>query len=492
MTLELIGLFTLLAGFLTLRKGPDFGIVAMMIATLLGAAAAVKLPALGGANIQPAHALLPFYCLAVLQTKDGLARSLTALTFPRPGFWLAVFVLYGAITAIFLPRIFEGATEVFSIGQFNSSGRLGIIVSALRPSNSHITQSVYQLGNLALFAAIASHILDNRRTHVVTAILVAGAVNILFAFLDVATYATGTADILSIIRNSNYGILAENSIGGFKRIVGSFTEASSFGGFTTYFFVFSTELWLRGYRMGLTGSISAVSFLLIAFSTSSSTYLGAGIYCAFLFARCLAALLHGSATIRHAVLALSVPVGIGMLLTTIMLIPPVWDAVTGLFESTLLNKLNSQSAVERQSWNVQAMQSFMDTYMLGAGVGSVRTSSFAVALLANVGIFGTLVFVAFVTAMAATIWNASSVSKSDPAAVAAAWACVVALVPAAVAGTSVDLGLIFHALAAVAASIPLANRIKASAVGVQTHWQGLPHGKHVIQSHALSHKWSAA
>ena len=84
MTIELVGIVTLIAGFYILRRGPDVGIVLLFCASLLGAAAAFKLPALGGANIMPAHALLPFYCLAVLRTRGGFGNALSSLSFPRP------------------------------------------------------------------------------------------------------------------------------------------------------------------------------------------------------------------------------------------------------------------------------------------------------------------------------------------------------------------------------------------------------------------------
>jgi len=52
-------------------------------------------------------------------------------------------------------------------------------------------------------------------------------VNLTFAGLDLATYFTGTTEVLSFIRNANYAMLVEDQAAGFKRIVGSFPEASS-------------------------------------------------------------------------------------------------------------------------------------------------------------------------------------------------------------------------------------------------------------------------
>ncbi len=466
MTIELIGIVTLIAGIYILRRGPDVGIVLLFCASLLGAAAAFKLPALGGANIMPAHALLPFYCLAVLRMRGGIGNALASLSFPRPGFWLAAFVVYGAITSTFLPRVFWGSTEVFTIAQFSASGRTGVVVLPLAPSNSHITQTVYLLGDLALFVTVMAHMMLGGRQWVLGAALAAAATNIMFAFLDVATYATGTSELLSVIRNANYGILAELSIGGFKRIVGSFTEASTFGGITTYFFVLCAEFWLRGVRRSTSGPLALLSLVLLVLSTSSSTYLGLGFYLGILLLRCGIRLLKGTATLPEAMIVCLLPVGVSLILFALLLIPSFWSAISNLVDSTLVNKATSQSAVERTSWNTQGMKVFFDTIMLGAGVGSVRTSSYIVALLANVGLPGAMLFGLFFASIAATARQKRE-TRRDPVAVSALWACVTVMVPASVAGSSVDLGLIFHLFAALAASAWVSGTVRLSApIGV--------------------------
>ena len=289
----------------------------------------------------------------------------------------------------------------------------------------------------------------------IAAILCAAIANLCFALIDMVTYATDTAAALGFVRNANYSILAENSIGGFKRIVGSFPEASAFGGITTIFFVFCCELWLGGRGRPMTAVIAFISLIFLILSTSSSTYIGLGAYCGLLIARCGFALVRGVATRRQTLITIAGPAVLLLTLTGLALIPGIWAAFTNLVNATLVTKLASQSAIERTGWNGQGMQTFLDTYMLGAGVGSVRTSSFVVALLANVGVIGTLLFAAFLTAL----YGPGRVGQPnrDPTVDGSLWACATALLLAGVAGTSVDMGLVFFSLAAVGATARLAT-----------------------------------
>ena len=102
--------------------------------------------------------------------------------------------------------------------------------------------------------------------------------NLVFVVLDLVTYATNTTELLSYIRNSKYLVLNEDEVGGLKRIVGSFVEASSFGYSTVGYFAFATSLWLNGFAPRLTLSLSVLSFIALLFSTSSTAYFGLSVY----------------------------------------------------------------------------------------------------------------------------------------------------------------------------------------------------------------------
>ena len=70
--------------------------------------------------------------------------------------------------------------------------------------------------------------------------------------------------------------------------------------------------------------------------------------------------------------------------------PHVFTRVAEFAQATVLSKMQSSSGVERNSWNQQAWSNFRDSYGLGVGLGSARASGFALVLLSNVGLAGTL------------------------------------------------------------------------------------------------------
>src|SRR5260370_32427338 len=78
-------------------------------------------------------------------------------------------------------------------------------------------------------------------------------------------------------------MLDDGAIGNFKRIVGSFPEASPFAYYTVGLFAFCSKLWLARVWSRITGPIALLSLLALTFSTSSSGYAGLLAFVAALF-----------------------------------------------------------------------------------------------------------------------------------------------------------------------------------------------------------------
>jgi hypothetical protein len=127
--------------------------------------------------------------------------------------------------------------------------------------------------------------------------------------------------------------------------------------------------------------------------------------------------------------------------------------VYNLLDATVFNKLSSSSGEERSSWNVQALQVFVDTFGFGAGNGSMRTSSFPLAVIANLGIVGAALFGLF---FASIFWGGKNAGARDSQEgayrLAARSACTAWLITATISGSLTDLGLPFFAFAAIACS----------------------------------------
>lgn len=458
MSIELIGIVTFALGPLVLWYGAGCGLYALVVSTLLGAAAAVKLPALGDASILPANIILLFYLFAVANSAKCRTATLRLATGPNAGYWFSALVIYAVLTAYFLPRAFAGMTEVYSVAR-GADDELGTVVSLLAPRASNLTQSAYYIGDLLCFLAIGAHAAVNGALNVAKAILVAAVVNLAFAGADLITYATGTGEMLDVIRNANYRMLNDGEIGGLKRIVGSFSEASSYGYATLGFFAFALELWLRGIWTWVAGAITALLLATLVVSTSSSTYVALGGYGTLLVARCAYRQFQGRATHRSLAVVVAVPSFVLILVLGLMLVPSVWAAVTALTDATLVNKLSSQSGVERTQWNMQALKTFSDTAFMGAGLGSVRASSFATAVLSNIGIAGVVLVFVFLIALFIPVISDRSESRDAAVHKAGASAAFILLLAACVSGTSVSLTLLFSIFAGVAAA-PQAKRIR--------------------------------
>lgn len=459
MQIEVIGAITVILGLVGWIAGPRFAIPIFVVSTLLSAAAALILTALGGANIQPAHLLLGFLALSAAMSRASLRRAAAALLPPRAGFWLLLTAVYAMLSAVFLPRIFAGATYVFAIARTELGP--AIISMPLGPTSGNITQSVYFLGDLLCFLVFydaASR--PSGMTTAVNAIVAAATINLGFAAVDYATYLAGLGDVLGIIRNANYRMLDDTAVLGFKRIVGSFPEASTFAYFTSGFFAFSTKLWLDGVHPRLTGAVASLSLLLLALATSSTGYAATSGFLALLFVVSLARALFRLVRRSTMVLATVFPLVMAIGLIGLRLDEPLWRTASAIVDASIFDKMSSSSGIERGKWNEQALVNFADTHGLGAGDGSVRTSSFPLAVLGNIGIFGALTYGAFLLSLffgRANGWQHPLPSSCQSA---ARWACLTQLVGASVAGSFIDLGLPFFIFAGIACAGP--ERVSAA------------------------------
>lgn len=449
MTFEWIGLATFVSGCLCLAAGRRVAIPLFLFSTLLGASAAAILTALGGANLPPAHVLLGFLGLLALAPR-WRAQVFASLAWPRPGFWLLLTVIYGVLTAIFMPRLFAGATYVFTFARTDYG--TGLLLLPLAPVSGNVTQTTYFVADLVAYCLIWAFASDERGKILVTQGLIAcGVANIVFAGLDYLTYFTGTADALAFMRNAPYRMLDTAEVIGLKRLVGSFPEASAFAGATLCLFAFVVNLWLDEYPSRIVGPLALLLFAALVASTSTTAYGGAALYLAVVYVASLLRLLVGAVTpTRLAFLAVT-PILLVVAGCAIALHEASADFVADALDKLVLRKGSTASALERASWNTQALVNFVDSYGLGIGIGSARASNVVIAVLANLGVIGAATYATFlVTALTAPLREADPALRVPRE--AAAWSCLALLIAGCLAGTTVDLGLTFFVCTALAAS----------------------------------------
>jgi hypothetical protein len=142
--------------------------------------------------------------------------------------------------------------------------------------------------------------------------------------------------------------------------------------------------------------------------------------------------------------------------------------ILNYFDELLFSKSTSASGIERASWNIYALQNFFDTYGLGVGLGTARTSSFAMALLGTVGLPGTIFYLLF----AAAVWaHSRGTARTFPSDVrlAARNACIGLLCGDLLSSPAVEQGLLFYMIAGLASSDPehYSKNLSSSAIGSQ-------------------------
>ena len=465
MQIEAIGAIAFAFGLIGLPAGQRFAVPVFFVSTLLSAAAALILTSLGGANIQPAHLLLGFLAVTVLASRTSLHRAGAALVFPKPGFWLLLTAVYATLSAFFLPRIFAGTTYVFAIARTELGP--GIISVPLAPTSGNITQAIYFLGDLVCFLVFYDAASRPGGLKIaVNAAIASAAINLGFAAIDLGTYWAGLGDVLAIVRNANYRMLDDATVLGFKRIVGSFPEASTFAYFTAGFFAFCAKLCLDGIRRRLTAPLAVLSLLALALATSSTGYAATMGFLGCLFLSSVIRVLSRPANRATFVLVTVFPVVVAAGLIGLRLNQPAWYVVSEMVDDTVFQKMNTSSGIERGKWNEQALTNFGDTHGLGAGDGSVRASSFPIAVLGNIGLPGALTYGIFLFGL--LLGRKDRWQHPFPAGCqgAARWACLAQLIGASVAGSFIDLGLPFFIFAGLACAGPESVRAARRAPSV--------------------------
>jgi hypothetical protein len=324
----------------------------------------------------------------------------------------------------------------------------------LGPVSGNVTQTVYLIADLvcyALVVAIASTRAGFER--VATAVVAYAAGNVLFALLDLGTYATGTQDLLGFMRNSTYTLHHEEEVNGLKRIVGSFPEASAFAGSTVGALSFTGTMWICGRRPVWTGALTLASFILLILSTSSTGLLAAPIMVMILYATALKRCGLGPTSRVSATVVLMAPPLAVIAILVVLLDAKTSAAIADYVDLLIFSKSTSESGIERASWNSAALQNFFDSWGFGVGLGTARTSSFALAVLSHVGLPGAVLFTLFAISTLGIQRGKSGTFPSDIR-LAARNGCLGFLVGSLAAGSSLDLGLLFFILAGLATAEP--------------------------------------
>jgi hypothetical protein len=322
----------------------------------------------------------------------------------------------------------------------------------LQPATSNLTQSIYLIADFVCFILVYAYATTpGARKILGSAALVTVTLNLVFAVLDLATYYSNTTVLLSFIRNASYGMLTEVEFAGSKRLVGSFSEASSFGSMTLGFFAFTGKLWLLGIRPRLTLALTGLSLCALLLSKSSTGYIGLAAIVGVAYLETMIGAVRRQLNSQCMWFLAGITIVLPIIVISLALNDEVFAYVHDLLDQLLFNKMSSGSGVERSSWNRQGLQNLIDTFGFGVGNGSMRASSFPIAVLGSLGIIGALIMGLFLISVFFSGGAGKNSDKLDAGySYAARYTCIAWLITQAAAGAMVDLGLPFFLFAVLA------------------------------------------
>ena len=339
MDLTLFGALTILAGIYALYSRPEIALILLLLFSTANAAGTISI---GSASIPPLNLFGFFFILRAAILPAGIHWGIKSFEPPRTGFVLAIMMAFAAVTAVFFPMILQGVTNIFYSDRTLSTEN-ALLSRPLASGSGNITQTLYALEGLAVFAAAHVYIRYVTSQTILKAFLALALLNIVLGLVDTLTHATGTSFLMDPLRSGGYHIHAEQVIGSFRRIIGSFPEPSAFAAFSFQLFVGTFILWQFGVGGYLTPAVMIGNLAFLLLSTSTSGYAALFAFTAIVILW-LAISLIGNGLTKRAILA-------GLVITAALVgaagiyaFNAVPEPVAAILEATL-NKTTSQSGV---------------------------------------------------------------------------------------------------------------------------------------------------
>jgi hypothetical protein len=411
------------------------------------ATAAFTLTAVGGMSFGPATFAF------------GLIIGVLALRFVRQPFLIqpllrypSVLILllicaYGLISALAFPRLFEGQTWVFSM----SRDAVGVAfapnvpsrISLLEPTSSNLSQPMYFC--LSAFVFIAASFLA--RVHgpevLDKGISWLAGVNLVLGIMDLA----GLDPVLDFFQTASYAILDTHIVAGIPRVIGGTPEASVYASLSISLGVYFAARYVHTPRalLGVLGLGNIIGGML-ALSTTGIVSLAA----ALLYAVCLTAaggIVRGRTT-KSELRLLMYLTGGGILFAGVLM-PLIGPQIIELFQALVLDKATSDSGVERGAWAAQGIRVGLETYGLGAGLGSTRANGLVSSWFSSMGAPGIVLLFGFlgVVMLRSPTWTNREHQQYWHASNVALIAILASLMASA---TTPDPGILFMLFAAIA------------------------------------------
>lgn len=385
------------------RKDPQRLLELTLIGGVLQASAVLVL---GGLGLQPSMAPgMMFIAFMGLQLALGITfpKAMRQMKFCAP---LFIAFFWTILSSILLPRLFEGKVFVWPQKLDEIATRV-----PLSPQRGNMTQDAYLVLDLVMFIMTVLFLTrreaDPRRLY--QAYLIGAMLACLVGFWEMAHRLIGSIPFPKTLFYSNPGwaVLDTQMSGPVPRINSTFTEPAACATFligTLYSTVWST---LRGYGGWLTRLTLIMSVLCLLMTTSTTGYIAMSVGLMLLVIYAVVS------RKRQLFRRLMLFIGAGVLcmgLTTFTLAAFAPDVIKGAAAVILetQDKKQSVSYEERSQKDSDSYQLALETYGLGTGWGSNRSSSLLPGFLSTIGVIGVLGLVVWNGRLFATIFRTES------------------------------------------------------------------------------------
>lgn len=466
MVISVAGILVVLALLLVGRLAGNTLLVALVMSVPFCATAFATLTALGGSS-PLIYTLIVVLMLVTMAVKRSAGRDLAVIFRQDTAAWLSLgLIVLAIVSSIILPRLFAGEVVVVQVSRV--AGRVEEM--PLRPNSLNFTQTAYFVLSIVTYFAIRHLLLrDLQHEAVIRSLYAGGIVAAALGLIDLGGKIAGLGDVLSPIRTAAYNMMTSESnvVSGFYRVSGGGSEASTYAATTLPFLAFSYSYFSStGSRPAL--ALMLVLFALVMLSTSSTGMAGCAVLGFFMGLSILLRALRNRLTKADLLIVWFILAAVSLLLLLSLLESAALDAVVNLLKGGLFEKANSQSGIERSYFNQKSMEALWATGGMGVGAGSTRTSSWAVAVLSQLGVLGGLMLagLAAIVAAGASVRGAAPLDHRSLTLVRAARSLAFgALLPLVVSGATIDPGV----LCALGLAIVSAVRAQAAAPRSAVH-----------------------
>ena len=285
---------------------------------------------------------------------------------------LACFLFWSVLITLVAPFLFPGAPTVDPVR--------GELVPGLLTS-SNVAQMIYLF--LGLVVVLFLRASNGAGTELIG--LAAGTCTALSAWRYLAQVA-GIPFPEGLFDNSPSFAFIQTAAGGLPRFRGILSEPAGLAAscLVTIFYMVPRARQVRGLRRAGCLVLAAAALYMGVVSTST-TFVIAGLVGVALV---IVVVAFGFLSRRVAFSRSIAFLGALGVVVLVLVLPPLYTAIA----SAVSDKLASSSYVDRSSANEDALASFVNSFGLGFGMGSVRASSFVPTLLGATGAVGAVLF----------------------------------------------------------------------------------------------------